>query len=92
VDRTISIRLFNQTYKFKADTEAAEADRIAGYVVAEIEKAQASGKVPSRLDSVILAALNIANDYFELKRGHDAMVRNVTERCGLLIDYIDDNV
>lgn len=92
MDRTISIRLFNQTYRFKADTEAAEANRIAGYVVAEIEKAQASAKVPSRLDSVILAALNIANDYFELKRDRDAMVRNVTERCGLLVDYIDDNL
>lgn len=92
MDRTISIRLFNQTYRFKADTETAEADRIAGYVVAEIEKAQASAKVPSRLDSVILAALNIANDYFELKRDRDAMVRNVTKRCGLLIDYIDDNL
>jgi hypothetical protein len=44
------------------------------------------------LDSVILAALNIANDYFELKRDRDAMVRNVTKRCGLLIDYIDDNL
>jgi len=92
VDQTISIRLFNQTYRFKADTEAAEADRIAGYVVKEIEKAQALAEVPSRLDSVILAALNIANEYFELKRGHDAMVKNINHRCGLLIDYIDDNV
>jgi cell division protein ZapA (FtsZ GTPase activity inhibitor) len=92
VDRTISIRLFNQTYRFKADTEASEANRIAGYVVKEIEKAQASAEVPSRLDSVILAALNIANDYFELKRGHDAMVEDINRRCGLLIDYIDENV
>ena len=91
-DQTISIRLFNQTYRFKADTEAAEANRIAGYVVEEIEKAQASAEVPSRLDSVILAALNIANDYFELKRGHRAVVQDVSRRCGLLIDYIDDNM
>lgn len=92
MDRTISIRLFNQTYRFKADTEAAEANRIAGYVVEEIEKAQASADVPSRLDSVILAALNIANEYFELKRGHDTMVKDVNRRCSVLIDYIDDNV
>lgn len=92
MDQTISIRLFNRTYRFRADTEASDANRIAGYVVKEIEKAQASAEVPSRLDSVILAALNIANEYFELKRGHDDMVKDIDRRCGLLIDYIDDNV
>ncbi len=90
--QVISIRLFDQTYRFKADAEASEADSIASYVVKEIEKAQASSDVPSKLDTVILAALNIANDYFMLKRGHETLMKDVNRRCRVLVNYIDENV
>jgi len=92
VGQVISIKLFDQTYRFKAGTEASDAESIASYVVKEIEKAQASADVPSKLDTVILAALNIANDYFVLKQGHEALRKDVNNRCRSLVNYIDENV
>jgi len=92
VGQVISIKLFDQTYRFKADTEASEADSIASYVTKEIEKARSSADVPSKLDTVILAALNIANDYFELKRGHKALTKDVNNRCKVLVNFIDENL
>jgi cell division protein ZapA (FtsZ GTPase activity inhibitor) len=91
VDRLISIKLFDQSYTFRADSEASHAENIADYVVKEVEKAGTSAEVPSKLDTVILAALNIANDYFEMKRVREELLRDIDERCRGLLDYIDAN-
>jgi len=92
VDRIISIELFGQTYSFKATAETAQIEKIARYVVTEVEKASASGEMPSKLDSVILAALNIANEYFDAKQGHDKLVKDIDHRCKALVEYIENSV
>jgi cell division protein ZapA (FtsZ GTPase activity inhibitor) len=91
MDRIISIKLFDQAYSFKTDAEISHVEKITDHVVSEVERAQASGEVPSKLDTVILAALNIANDYFEAKRGCEEVLTNIENRCEALIDYIDKN-
>ena len=92
MDQIISIKLFDQAYTFKADAEASEIDKIADYVKAEVEKAHATAKVPGKLDSVILAALNIASDYFEIRRGREELSRRIEDRCNALINHIENNV
>jgi len=91
VDRIIRIELFGQTYTFRANVEASQAERIARYVAKQVGKAQASGEGPSRLDSVILAALNIACDYFEMKDQREKLLSDIDKRCQVLIDYINAN-
>jgi cell division protein ZapA (FtsZ GTPase activity inhibitor) len=91
VDRIISIKLFDRAYSFKTDAEVAHAKQITAHVVKEVEKAEASGEVPGKLDTLILAALNIANDYFEAKRGCEALLSQIENRCRDLITYIEEN-
>ena len=91
MDRIISIKLFNQAYSFKTDSEVSQVEKITNHVVNEVEKARASGEVPGKLDTVILAALNIANDYFEAKRGCEARLADVERRCQALINLIEKN-
>jgi hypothetical protein len=38
-----------------------------------------------------LAALNIANDYFEMKQGREELVKDIDRRCKVLIENIDAN-
>ena len=89
MDRIITIELFGQAYTFKADAQLLHAEKIASYVVEQVRKAQASADVPGKLDTVILAALNIANDYFEMKRRRDALVNDINRRCTVLLENID---
>ncbi|NVM57630.1 MAG: cell division protein ZapA [Desulfobacterales bacterium] len=91
MDRIISIKLFGQSYRFRADAQASHVEKIADYVVEQVEKARASAQVPSKLDTVILAALNIANDYFEMKHSREKLFRGIDQRCKVLIDHIDSN-
>jgi cell division protein ZapA (FtsZ GTPase activity inhibitor) len=89
VDRIISIELFGQAYTFKASGGVSQAEEITNYVAEEVEKARAAGEAPSKLDTVILAALNIANDYFEVRRSRQDLVRDIDRRCKSLIEHID---
>jgi cell division protein ZapA len=91
VDRVISIELFGRAYTFSADTEAFHAEKIAKYVVEQVEKVRASAEVPGKLDTLILAALNIANDYFEMKQRREELVKDIDRRCKALIENIDAN-
>ena len=91
MDRIISIKLFDQAYSFKTDAEISHVEEITDHVVNEVERAQASAKVPNKLDTVILAALNIANDYFEAKRDCEKVLTKIENRCEALINYIEEN-
>jgi cell division protein ZapA (FtsZ GTPase activity inhibitor) len=91
VDRIIRILLFGQAYEFRADRQLVHAEKIADHVVQEVEKAQSSASLPGKLETVILAALNIANNYFEMKERCDNLSRDIEQRCKTLIDSIDAN-
>ncbi|MDY6838746.1 MAG: cell division protein ZapA [Thermodesulfobacteriota bacterium] len=91
MDRVISIELFGQTYRFRTDASLVHAEKIVDYVAQQVQKAGAGGDIPGKLDTVILAALNIANDYFEMKRCRDELALDIDKRCSVLIDTIDTN-
>ena len=91
MDRLISIELFGQAYTFRASGPVSQADEVTNYVAEEVKKARAAGEAPSKLDTVILAALNIANDYFEVRRSRQDLVRDIDQRCKSLIERIDTN-
>jgi cell division protein ZapA len=88
----IKIELFGQAYSFRADANANHVERVARYLVEEVNKAEACAKVPSKLDTMILAALNIANDYFEMKVKRETLLEKIDQRCEALINEIDAEV
>ena len=91
VDRIVRIELFGQAYELRAEAQRIHAEKIADYVVQEVERAQASANVPGKLETLILAALNIANNYFEMKERRDNLSRDIDQRCRTLIENIDAN-
>jgi len=92
MEQLVSIELFGQPYTFKASGEVSEAQEVADYLTEQVEKAQSVAESPSKLDTVILAALNIANDYFRMKRSHADLSRSIDRRCQDLIEHIDSNL
>jgi cell division protein ZapA len=92
VDRLISIELFGQAYTFKTKGEVSEVQEVADYVAGQVEKAGAAAEAPSKLDTLILAALNIANEYFEIRRSRQELITDIDQRCKILVEHIDNNV
>ncbi len=91
MDRTISIELFGQAYTFRTSGEVSQVQEVANYVAGQVEKAGAAAEAPSKLDTLILAALNIANEYFEIRRSRQELARDMDQRCKMLIEHIDNN-
>ena len=92
VDRLISIELFGQRYTLKASSQVAQPEELASYVSKQVEKAGAAAEAASKFDALILAVLNIANDYFQMRRSRQDLVRDIDERCEVLIDYLGNNL
>jgi cell division protein ZapA (FtsZ GTPase activity inhibitor) len=91
VDRLVSIELFGQAYTFKASGDVSKAQEVANYLTKQVEKARTAAESPSKLDAVILAALNIANDYFQMRRSCEDLSKDIDQRCNDLIAHIDAN-
>ena len=93
MEELVTIELFGQPYTFKAESEATNAEEIADFLVKEVARveAQHSGKTSDmpKLTILILAALNIANENYELKANYSDFLRKISERSKNLISVLD---
>ena len=95
MEQLVTIELFGQPYTFKAESEVTEAKDVANSLVKEVEKVegQQTGQSSdfSKLTILIIAALNIANENFELKKNHSNFLKEIFRRSASLIHTLDNN-
>ena len=91
----VTIELFGQPYTFKAESEVTKAKDVADFLVKEVEKVerQQTGQSinSSKLTILIIAALNIANENFELKKNHSNFLEEIFRRSASLAHRLDDD-
>ena len=96
MEKTVTIELFGQPHTFKANSEVTKEKEVADFLVKEVARVedQQSGQSSniSKLAILMIAALNIANEYMELKRNYSNLMRDVTNRTSKLIHTLDNNV
>jgi cell division protein ZapA len=81
---TIHVEIFGQTYTVKAGSEPGYVEELAAHVDAQMREV---GKSAGAVDSVrvaVLAALNIADECFRLRR----QVRDADERAAARADRL----
>ena len=87
---TVKIEVFGQEYSIKSDNgDEDHVKRIAQYVNEKIKDILSNTEVTTRLNVAILAALDVAHDYFSLKEDHDKLIEAIESRSKKLIQYID---
>lgn len=96
LEQFITIELFGQPYTFKAEEEVSRAKEVADFFVEEVNKVevQMSDKISNVTKNtiLILAALNIANENYELKKNHSVLLRDISERYVNLIRTLDTGI
>ena len=89
----VTIEIFGKPYTFKADADASMAKEVADFLVKEVSKVEvelaSTSTTINKKAILILAALNIANENFELKRNYSHFLRNIAERSRSLIRTLD---
>ena len=93
LDQLVTIELFGQPYTFKAEAGSLRAKEVAEFLVNEVNKVaeQIAQKTSTTTKQtiLILAALNIAKESFELKKNHMDFLQHISEKSARLIQILD---
>lgn len=89
LEKPVKIKILDHEYLIKSDEDGRRVAEIAEYVNEKIKEANNDNLGLSDKKAVILAALHIASDYFQLLKEHDDLVAHVHQRSKRLIYNID---
>ncbi len=93
MDQLVTINIFGQPFSFTSETDTARAQTVAGQLESEIARIeeQQSGVQSEKAKIAILisAALNIANENFELKTNYSELLHNVEIQSKRLLQLLE---
>jgi len=87
----IKINILGKEYSIKSEVGEDYVVQITEYLNQKIEDVIKTTKTVSTHNILILAAMNIANDYFTAKNLNEETIDIIETRSGNLIDYIDSH-
>lgn len=93
MDQHVTIEIFGHPFTFKADRDISKAKEVAAYLEEEVGKVErqlsdASVSINKRA-ILILAALNIANEYFEMKENQAVLLEMMAQKTTGLLDSLN---
>ncbi len=88
----VRVEILGREYTVKSDEGEERVRNIADYVNRKIKEVSEGGQTVSTLNLAILAALNIANDYFEAIEDKNLFLRTIEARSGRLIEMINSQI
>ena len=93
MEQLVTIELFGQPYTFKTESDVTDATKVADYLVKEVTKIEtqhaSQSSSATKLATLMLAALNIANENMELKSKHSHLLKDISKRSENLIQILD---
>ncbi len=94
--KTVTIDVFGHPFVFKPEDDLDAAEEIAALLSSEIKKVEkkmstVSPKI-SREAVLIMAALNITKEYFELKRNYSSTLDDLTKKSAVLSKMLDSTI
>lgn len=88
----VKVRILDREYLVTSEEDQEQVQRIAEYVNEKLREVQDNTEGLSEKKTAILAALNIAGEYFNLLRERDDLLARLRQRTELLIHNIDSVV
>ena len=87
--KTTEISIMGQKFMVKSDSNDDYVLRIAGFVDQKINEVMQSTKSVASLNVAILAAMNIADEYFKFKRDRDDRIEKAEKKIKDMIELVD---
>jgi cell division protein ZapA (FtsZ GTPase activity inhibitor) len=88
----VKIRIQNHDYLLKGEGNEESILRLAQYVNDKLKEVEENTEGLSDKKTAILAALNIASEYFQVVRERDKLLSSIRERTQALIQSIDSTI
>ena len=87
----VKVTIYGQEYTIKAPADATYIKNIAEYVdekMREVQEELSTPQVPAKV--AILAAMNISDDLFAIKRNHEKSNNEVERKVSSLIEVVEE--
>ncbi len=85
----VKLRIQEHDYSIKSDGTEEEILKIAEYVNTKIKEVESSNEGLTEKKTVVLAALNIASDYFQAMKEKEEVLSRRRKQTDALIQHID---
>ena len=93
-EQTIRVEIYNQTYSIRSDGDNEYIHELAEYVDRKMREISSGTMTVDSLKVAILAALHIADEFFQLKHSQaesDAQLATRSSECAEMLDRILKN-
>ncbi|MDL1873176.1 cell division protein ZapA [Deltaproteobacteria bacterium PRO3] len=87
--KTFEVVLLNQKFQLKSESDEKYVQRVADYVNKKLFDIQEKTKSVSSLNVALLAALNIADDFFRIKTTDKGKVGEARAKVREILGLID---
>jgi len=90
-EQSIRVEIYNQTYSIRSDGDNGYIQELADYVDAKMREISSGTMTVDSLKVAILAALHIADEYYQLKQSQeqtDAQLAARSSECSEMLDRI----
>ena len=85
----LKIKILDNEYTLKSDEDVEQVYRIAEYVNDKLKEVKENTEGLSDNKTAILVALNIASDYFQLKKEREEELGHIRRKTETLIQNIE---
>jgi len=89
---TATVEILGREYKIRGAADAAYIAEVARYVDAKLREVSQGGVSPAPDRVAIIAAMNIADELFQLKRAHTEEFSSIEKRAQTLIHMLDESL
>ena len=93
-EQTIRVEIYNQTYSIRSDGDNEYILRLAEYVDGKMREISSGTLTVDSLKVAILAALHIADEFYQLKNSQaqsDAQLAARSSECAAMLDRVLKN-
>lgn len=89
---SIPVTIYGQSFILRSDSSAEEVRRVADFVNEAIDEVVATGRVADSLNVALLAFLNVAQTYLQLKDARQGEDQELIVRMNRLAQRIEDEL
>jgi cell division protein ZapA len=89
VNHAVKITVAGQRLAVRTSADAAYLRELAEFVTAKIDEVRAPGRTATTQSLALLAAMNIADELYQLREHHTTLKRQVRERLKRILRYLD---
>jgi cell division protein ZapA len=90
--RHVEVDIFGNRYNIQGDASAEYIRKLARFVDGKMEDVAKTMTSANLVQIAILAAMNIADEYFQLKEIDGTITRDISQKANALISMLEDGI